>query len=164
MSSQTELIKAIRTGRLADVLATLDAGAPVEMDDGQGDPGLPLGIACFMGYADIVRELVRRGAKANCPDNSEPTAPLSLAIRGGKTAVVKVLIELGVEIPPGTQTGLTETELTVARLAAQHARKAVEDAPVFEEIEMIRCYGTDTVTLDAEMIRAALASSKDKVA
>ena len=48
----------------------------VELDDGQGDPGLPLGIACFMGFVDIVRELAKRGAKVNLPDNSVQTSPL----------------------------------------------------------------------------------------
>lgn len=162
LSVPADLIKAIRTGRLSDVLAALDSGAQVEMHDGQGDPGLPLGIACFMGHVDIVRELVIRGAKANFPDNSAPTSPLSLAIRGGKTEVVRALIELGAEVPPGMQTGLSENELMLARLKAQHA--AVQAAkmsasqghlPVFEEIEMVRCFGTDTSVLDADMIRAA---------
>ena len=97
MSSQDALIKAVRSGHLVEVLAALEAGAPVEINDGQGVPGLPLGIACFMGFPDIVRELVRRGAKVNITDNSEPVSPLSMAIRGGKTDVVKLLIELGAD-------------------------------------------------------------------
>lgn len=163
MSASTDLIKAIRTGRLSEVLAALDAGAQVEMHDGQGDPGLPLGIACFMGHVDIVRELVIRGAKANFPDNSVPTSPLSLAIRGNRKEVVRALIELGAEVPPGMETGLSEQEVALARLKAQHA--AVEAAksaqasaaalPEFEEIEIVRCFGTDTGVLDADMIRAA---------
>ena len=162
LSAPIDLIKAIRTGRLAEVVAALDAGAPVEMHDGQGDPGLPLGIACFMGYADIVRELVARGARASFPDNSEPTSPLSLAIRGGKTEVVRALIELGAELPPGTQTGLSEQEVALARLKAHHAATQTantkhypDDMEVFEEIEMVRAFGTDTGVLDADMIRAA---------
>ena len=170
MSAPIDLIKAIRTGRLSEVLAALDAGATVEMHDGQGDPGLPLGIACFMGYPDIVRELVIRGAKANFPDNSEPTSPLSLAIRGGKTDVVRALIELGTIVPAGLQTGLTEQEMTLARLKAQHnavqaakPKHPFEDLPVFEEIEMVRCFGTDTGVLDADMIRAAREMGKKEM-
>ena len=90
--STDDLIKAIRTGRLKDVVQILDAGTAVELDDGQGDPGLPLAIACFMGHADIVRELALRGAKINFKDNSTPTSPLSMALRGKKTEVIKVLI------------------------------------------------------------------------
>lgn len=162
MNAPPDLIRAIRTGHLSEVLAALDAGAQIELNDGKGDPGLPLGIACFMGHVEIVRELVKRGAKANLPDNLAPTSPLSLAIRGGKTEVVRALIELGAEIPPGTQTGLTEHEMTLARWKAQHnaanaaqSGQTMEDLPVFEEIEMVRCFGTDTGVLDAEMIRAA---------
>ena len=57
MSLSNDLMKAIRSGNLRKVVAALDAGAPVELDDGKGDPGLPLAIACFMGHAEIVREL-----------------------------------------------------------------------------------------------------------
>ena len=60
MSPPADLIKAIRTGLLSEVIAALDAGAPVELDDGKGDPGLPLAMACFTGHAEIVRELERK--------------------------------------------------------------------------------------------------------
>ncbi|MBK7675217.1 ankyrin repeat domain-containing protein [Accumulibacter sp.] len=162
MNAAIELLKAIRTGRLQEVRAVLDAGAPVEILDGRGDPGLPLGVACFMGYADIVRELVHRGAKVNAADNALPTSPLSMAIRGNRTEVVKALIELGADVPEGMKTGLSEQEMLIARWRGQHygARTsgtagADEETPEVEEIEMIRCYGTDTSVLNADMIRAA---------
>jgi len=176
LSPPADLIKAIRTGRLADVVAALDAGAPVEMYDGQGDPGLPLGIACFMGHAEIVRELVTRGARADLPDNQVATSPLSIAIRGGRTEVVKVLIELGAAVPPDMATGLSDEETAQARRKAeQHAVHAAQPAepalntpqpldevPVFEEIQMVSCYGTDTGVLDAEMIRLAVEMEKKR--
>ncbi|EXI76772.1 MAG TPA: ankyrin repeat domain-containing protein [Candidatus Accumulibacter phosphatis] len=163
MNSAIDLLKAIRSGRLQEVQTVLDAGAPVELVDGRGDPGLPLGVACFMGFPDIVRELVSRGAKVNTVDNSQPTSPLSMAIRGKRREVLKALIELGAEIPPGMNTGLSEQEILVARWRGQHygatmprvAAEAASDAPVYEEIEMVRCYGTDTSVLDADLIRAA---------
>ena len=162
MNAAIDLLKAIRSGRLQEVQAVLNAGAPVELRDGRGDPGLPLGVACFMGYVDIVRELVRRGARANCPDNSLPTSPLSMAIRGKRTEVVKALIELGAEVPPGMNTGLSEQEMMVARWRGQHYdainaghHHPGQEPPAFEEIELISCYGTDTAVLDADMIRAA---------
>ena len=65
MDTPPDLIKAIRTGRLSEVVAALESGAQLELDDGKGDPGLPLAIACFMGHAEIVRELAIRGAKIN---------------------------------------------------------------------------------------------------
>ena len=108
MSPPADLIKAIRTGLLSEVIAALDAGAQVELQDGHGDSGLPLAMACFMGFAEIVRELVIRGANVNFPDNRDSKSPLSMAIRGGRTEVVKVLIELGAKIPPDVDTGLTK--------------------------------------------------------
>ena len=121
MTPAIDLLRAIRTGRLHEVRAVLDAGAPVELLDGRGDPGLPLGVACFMGYADIVRELVQRGAKVNTADNSQPTSPLSMAIRGNRTEVVKILIELGAEVPPNrteTETRFSLPATAVKRLSA----------------------------------------------
>lgn len=161
MSASIDLLKAIRSGQISVVRAALDAGAPVELNDGQGDPGLPLGIACFLGHADIVRELVMRGAKVNLPNNSSPTSPLSMALRGKRKEIVELLIELGTEVPAGTALGLTDRELLLARWRAQHHAANLSpaanktDLPVFEEIDMPRCYGTDTAVLDAEMIRAA---------
>lgn len=161
MSAAIDLLKAIRTGRLQEVRALLDSGTPVEIHDGRGDPGLPLGVACFMGYVEIVRELVGRGAKVNFPDNTQPTSPLSMAVRGRRTEVVKALVEMGADVPVGMKTGLTDQEMMIARWRGRHYEASAskpehsEDHPVFEEIEMVRCYGTDTSVLDADLIRAA---------
>lgn len=167
MNAAIDLLRAIRTGRVQEVRKVLDAGAPAELNDGRGDPGLPLGVACFMGFGDIVRELVSRGAKVNLSDNAQPTSPLSMAVRGGRTEVVKVLIELGAEVPPGMKTGLTEQEMMIAMWKGQRygagtlgASGTNIEQPEFEEIEMTRCYGTDTAVLDADMIRAAREMSK----
>ena len=163
MSTHAELMKAIRGGKLPEVIAVLDAGVSVEIADGQGDPGLPLAIACFLGYPDIVRELLKRGAKANLPDNRVPTSPLSMALRGNRTEVVKVLVECGTEIPDGVVTGLSDEDLALARWKAQICGDGMEE-PVIEEIEMIKCYGTDTVVLEADILRAAreIAEKADK--
>ncbi len=161
MSPPADLIKAIRTGLLSEVIAALDAGAPVELNDGKGDPGLPLAMACFTGHAEIVRELALRGAKVNFPDNSVPTSPLSMAIRGKRTDVVKVLIEFGAIVPPGMDTGLTDQELMLAKWKAEqfgHIPISGENAesaiPEVEEIQVLSCYGTDTGVLDADIRRA----------
>ena len=162
MTSHLILIKAIRTGRLAEVQAAIDAGAPVMFDDGQGDPGLPMGIACFMGFVDIVRELVKRGASVNLADNNQPTSPLSMAIRGGRSEVVRALIELGAVVPDGMKTGLTEQEILLAQWKALRDGHLVDPGnaaeipePDFEEIEVLRCVGTDTQVLEADALRAA---------
>lgn len=161
MPEQLILIKAIRSGRLAEVRAALDAGAPVELDDGMGDPGLPMGVACFMGFVDIVRELAARGAIVNLPDNSIPTSPLNMAIRGAKIEVVRALVELGADVPDGLKTGLSAHDLMLAQWKAHRDGKASAKTaealgvePEFEEIEVLRCAGTDTQVLDAEMLRS----------
>lgn len=161
MPEQLILIKAIRSGRLAEVRAALDAGAPVELDDGMGDPGLPMGVACFMGFVDIVRELAARGAIVNLPDNSIPTSPLNMAIRGAKIEAVRALVELGADVPEGLKTGLSEHDLMLAQWKAHRDGKASAKTaealgvePEFEEIEVLRCAGTDTQVLDAEMLRS----------
>lgn len=161
MGSQLMLIKAIRSGRLFDVQAALEAGAVVELPDGQGDPGLPMGIVCFMGFVDIVRELAKRGGKVDFPDNSVPTSPLSMAIRGGRVEVVRALIELGAQVPNDMKTGLTEHDIMLAQWKAYRdgysklaAHETSGTALVIEEIEVIRCFGTDTQVLEADVLRA----------
>ncbi len=167
MNTTPDLLKAIRTGQLSEVIAALDAGAPIELDDGKGDPGLPLAIACFMGHAEIVRELAIRGAKVNLSDNGTPTSPLSMAVRAGRTEVVKVLIEHGAVVPAGMNTGLRDDELMLARWKAQHfgARQsatAPHGEAVIEEIQVGGCYGTSTDVLNAEMRRAVEDVSRKK--
>lgn len=161
MADSLVLIKAIRGGKLAEVRAILDAGSFVALDDDAGDAGLAMGVACFMGFVDIVRELAGRGVIVNLPDNSMPTSPLNMALRGGKTEVVRVLIELGAELPDDLKTGLSVHDILLAQLKAQRAGKATQRTlealgvqPEFEEIEVLSCAGTDTQVLDAEMLRA----------
>ena len=163
MASGEDLIKAVRSGQLSKVQAVLDAGAPVELDDGLGAPGLPLGIACFTGQIEIVRELVSRGAKVNLPDNWEPVSPLAMATRGNRTDVVRLLVELGAEVPQGMQTGLSEQELIAAQWQAHRDGKRAEpptdaagEPPEIEEIVMSRAFGIDTTVLEADVIRAAV--------
>lgn len=157
------LIKAIRSGDLAAVRQLLASGIPVELNDGQGVPGLPLGIACFMGHTAIVRELVSHGAKVNLADNGEPVSPLSMAIRGKHTEMVRLLVELGAEPPKGMSCGLSDQELIAARWQAY--RDGMRPAPPsddlgvlpeIEEIVMSRPFGVDTTVLEADVIRAAM--------
>ena len=159
MTTQLALIKAVRTGNLADVKAALDAGVSAELSDGQGDPGLPMGVACFMGFTDIVRELVRRGARVNVEDNMAPTSPLTMALRGKRTEVIRTLLELGLRLPHGVETGLSDNEVMLAQWKAHRDGHALveqhEATQVIEEIDVVRCVGTDTQVLEADVLRAA---------
>lgn len=162
MASVEDLIHAVRSGKLANVRAALAAGAPVELDDGGGAPGLPLGIACFMGHVDIVRELVEHGAQVNLADNWEPISPLSMATRGHRTEVIRTLIELGAEVPAGMETGLSPEELAAAQWHAYRIGRrsappvdASGEIPEVEEIVMSKPFGVDTSVLEADVLRAA---------
>ena len=86
-----------------------------------------------------------------------------MALRGGKPEVIKVLIEFGAVIPPGTQTGLTDQELMLARWKAREfgnaseqegSQAAPDDFGEIEEIKIVTCYGTSTDVLNADMRRA----------
>ena len=154
-----ELLKAIRAGLLNDVKAALDAGATL---DGEGQPGFALGMACFLGHADIVRELAARGAPVNLANNAAVTAPLAMAVRGGHKEVVRALIELGAEVPAGMQTGLGEQEVKAAQWVAVrdgHVLQGIEEAVLageVEEIDIPRLSHVDTQVLEAEALRAVL--------
>ena len=63
MNTPPDLLKAIRTGRLAAVVAALDAGVPVELDDGKGEPGLPL-------VEDRDRQQHRWGKECRCLESA----------------------------------------------------------------------------------------------
>jgi ankyrin repeat protein len=126
-----------------------------------GEPGLALGIACFLGHVDIVSELIKRGAAVNLVDNRLPTSPLSMAVRGKNNEVVRALIQLGARVPEGMETGLSEHEIMLAKWIAfrdgvgeeaDAAAKASE--PVFEEIVLQGHFDTDTQALEAETMRA----------
>ena len=149
-----DLLKAIRSGQLSTVIAVLDSGVLVELDNGKGDPALPLTMACFLGHSEIARELILRGAVVNFSDNSIPCSPLSVAVRAGKKEVVKVLIENGALVPEGMDTGLSRDELMLARWKTQHLNAAEPSDKILEDLQVIDCYGADTDILNTEMRRA----------
>lgn len=154
-----DLLKAIRAGRLDDVKAALDAGSSL---DGEGQPGFAMGMACFLGHADIVRELVGRGAPVNLADNAAVTAPLAMAVRGGRKEVVRTLVECGAVLPAGMQTGLGEQELKAAQWVAFRDGYVKPDdggasmSGEVEEIHFARPSHVDTQVLEAEALRAVL--------
>ena len=156
MPSQDDLVKSIRSGKLHAVRAMLDAGAPIDVVDGKGQPGLPLAMACFLGHTEIVHELVLRGAKVNLADNSAPISPLSMALRGQKRDVVRLLIELGATVPESMLGALDESEQALVRSKLKPASASrMRSSSAIEEIDMVGCYGTDTVTLEADVMRIA---------
>lgn len=161
MNEHPDLLKAIRTGNLDGVRTALDS------DPALGSAGLAelaMGMACFLGHADIVKALFDRRFAVNVPDNTVTTSPLKMAIRGGRKEIVRLLIELGLVLPEGVETGLTAQEITVAQWIAfrdghasqgEHAAEPLE-GPAVEEIVVSRLNGVDTQVLESDALRAAL--------
>lgn len=95
----------------ADVVDTLlAAGADVDAYNGFGSTALHM--ASYGGHVDVIRSLVRSGADinvVNTPRSSgfanhtrrgpEPSTPLMKAAGAGRLEAVRVLIELGAELP-----------------------------------------------------------------
>src|SRR5574343_529450 len=105
----SELRKAIEQGNLPAVVLALDSGAEIEHADVHGDPGLPLRLACFKGYADIVVELLRRGASIHSPNAHGAGAPIRMAARAKHDGIVRLLVEHGAEMPQDMKKEFTET-------------------------------------------------------
>lgn len=122
MRPTDQLIAALRAGDPAAVNAALDAGADPNLPDNIGIPGLPLRIAAYNGHLDIIRSLVSRGAEVNLlRSDSRAESLLAVARRGGKKDAVRLLVELGTEIPAGLDIGLTLAEKLAAQGIANRA-------------------------------------------
>ncbi|MBM3810137.1 MAG: hypothetical protein FJW20_00735 [Acidimicrobiia bacterium] len=90
---ETPLMTAARTGKPGPVNVLLARGANVNAKDARhGQTALIWAVA--EGHAEIVDILIRAGADYRTPLSSGFT-PLFLAVRDGKTAVVKTLLERG---------------------------------------------------------------------
>lgn len=92
------LMDAARAGALDALTPVLDAGAPLDMRDADGNTMLML--AAYHGHADVVRELLSRGAQ---PDalNDRGQSPLAGAVFKGFDDVVATLAEAGADPDAG---------------------------------------------------------------
>ncbi|SDB80485.1 hypothetical protein GA0111570_102275 [Raineyella antarctica] len=88
-----------RAGDTARVAAYVDAGAPVDMANENGDTMLML--AAYRGHAETVRALVERGADPGRANDRGQT-PLAGAVFKGEAEVVQVLLEAGADPDAGT--------------------------------------------------------------
>ncbi len=129
---QHPLMIALRAGDLAATLAALEAGADPDLADDSGIPGLPLRVACYNGRLELIRELVRRGARVD-PEtvDSRATSLVALAVRGQQREAVRLLLELGAPVPAGLHTGLSLAETLAAQGIAYRAgaKPAAQRAP-----------------------------------
>jgi hypothetical protein len=90
-----------RRGDTTRLAAYVDAGAPADLTDPQGNTLLML--AAYHGHADLVRELAARGADVDRL-NDRGQSPLAGAVFKGEDAVVAVLLEHGADPDAGAPT------------------------------------------------------------
>lgn len=90
-----------REGDAARLAAYVDAGAPVDLTDAEGNTLLML--AAYHDQASVVRELVARGADANAL-NGRGQSPLAGAVFKQADDVVRALVEAGADPDAGTPT------------------------------------------------------------
>lgn len=165
----SNLVAAIRSGRLSGVIRAIEDGANIEEADIHGVPGLPLRTACFEGSMAIVRELLRAGANINAMAVDGPGAPLRLALRGGHGEIAAFLLQNGAETPPGLR--IDQAILNqVGSLSPLPGEAPVPTLPeptpdrshevtkpslefAVEEVEVPSCYGTDTNLLTLDLLQ-----------
>lgn len=95
----SQALDAVKKGDLSQLVAALDAGAAIELPDQHGFSGVPLRTACFLGHEALVRELLRRGADVSAANSDGPGAPVRMALRGKRQAIVSLLLEYGASLP-----------------------------------------------------------------
>ncbi len=87
-----------RTGDTDALVAYLDAGVPVDLNNDSGDTLVML--AAYHGHAATVRALVDKGADVDRPNDKGQT-PLAGAVFKGEDDVVKALVDGGADAYAG---------------------------------------------------------------
>jgi hypothetical protein len=103
------LRRAIERADIQAVNVAIEHGADIEEADMHGDPGLPLRIACFKGYASIVEALIKRGASVNAPNCQGPGGPIRMAAKGHHMGIVHLLMMHGAELPADVHLPLNDS-------------------------------------------------------
>lgn len=97
-----------RDGDAARLAAYVDAGAPVDLTDSEGNTLLMLG--SYHDQPAVVRELVARGADVNAL-NGRGQSPLAGAVFKQADEVIGVLLEAGADPDLGTPTARATAEM-----------------------------------------------------
>ncbi|WP_282004678.1 ankyrin repeat domain-containing protein [Propioniciclava sinopodophylli] len=97
-----------RQGDSARLAAYVDAGAPVDLTDADGNTLLML--AAYHDQPDVVRALVERGADVDAL-NHRGQSPLAGAVFKQADAVVAALVEAGADPDAGTPTARATAEM-----------------------------------------------------
>ena len=97
-----------RQGDSARLAAYVDAGAPVDLTDADGNTLLML--AAYHDQPDVVRALLERGADVDAL-NHRGQSPLAGAVFKQADAVVAALVEAGADPDAGTPTARATAEM-----------------------------------------------------
>ncbi len=108
LEAARQLFDLARDGATAVLEATLEAGAPVDLTDHQGN-GL-LMLAAYHGRADAVKMLLRHGADPTM-QNDRGQTPLAGAVFQGYAEVVEALLDAGVDPDAGEPSPVAIAEL-----------------------------------------------------
>lgn len=176
----SNLLSAIRAGRLSGVVIAIEDGGDIEEADIHGFRGLPLRTACFEGEMSIIRELLRCGADVNAPAADGPGAPLRLALRRGHREIAALLLQHGAIVPPGLEVdpAILNAVGTLLPIAAEARVPTLPEKPtdnlieftpqepavpaetqpeptpdLIEEVNVPACFGTDTNLLTMDLMR-----------
>ena len=103
---------AAKAGKLDEVEAAVDAGAPMEWANPDAVGMRAVHVASNVGHKDVVAFLGSRGADVNAVDNDQDT-PLHRAAVWGHASVCTTLLALGVDPAAKDEDG--ETALDSAR-------------------------------------------------
>ena len=108
------LYEAAKAGKLDEVEAAVDAGAPMEWANPDMNGGRAIHIASEQGHKDVVAFLGSRGADVNAVDNNYWLSPLHRAAYNGHASVCTTLLALGAD-PAAKEKDYGKTALDWAR-------------------------------------------------
>eukprot|EP00274_Cyanoptyche_gloeocystis_P002572 CAMPEP_0196654202 /NCGR_PEP_ID=MMETSP1086-20130531/3888_1 /TAXON_ID=77921 /ORGANISM="Cyanoptyche gloeocystis , Strain SAG4.97" /LENGTH=748 /DNA_ID=CAMNT_0041985819 /DNA_START=39 /DNA_END=2282 /DNA_ORIENTATION=+ len=115
--NERRLFAAIRSGSYGEVKSAINNLSSVDLLDTEGRT--PLGVACELGFEDIVGLLIERGAKKSLKD-AKSKLPIDYAASKGHTAIVVGYLETRKEVCSGTEDDNPFTNLV--KLGPRHLR------------------------------------------
>ncbi|CAM3976849.1 MULTISPECIES: ankyrin repeat domain-containing protein [Helcobacillus] len=101
------IMDAARAGELELLRPALDAGAPLDMQNANGDTMIML--AAYHGHTDLVRELIERGADVD-RQNDRGQTPIAGAVFKNDIDTVRALKDGGADLDAGNPSARATAE------------------------------------------------------
>ena len=138
-SGNSVLCRAITYGHMASARLLIDSGASPDSHDRNGTTALMMIISTYAyGQEDIIRTLLRRGARLDLTNNEGETA-MSIAVRKSRTSIIPILNEAAARKRPAgefTRTaappksdGVAENQRRLNELAKKLPRPVIVPQP-----------------------------------